>query len=329
MARISFQNTTLATAADDTVLDTLLAAGHDIPHSCRTGACQSCLMQATQGPVPASAQKGLKDTLKAQDFFLACQCHPADDLTVRLPGAAELRVPATVVSHALLAPDVLQLRLRPPAGFSYRAGQYLTLWRDARLGRSYSLASVPAIDSDLELHIKTVDNGQFSSWARDTLRPGDSLSVQGPAGDVFYVAGDPDQPLLLIGTGTGAAPLYGIVRDALHLGHTGPIHLFHGALNRQDLYLHRQFQALATGHANFRYHAVALHGEAVDGIRIGSIDALALETVPRLQGWKVFLCGAPPLVHGLRKKVFLAGASAKDIHTDAFVPAAASRRTAA
>jgi ferredoxin-NADP reductase len=56
-------------------------------------------------------------------------------------------------------------------------------------------------------------------------------------------------------------------------------------------------------------------------MRCGAVDGIALETCPDLKGWKVFLCGNPELVKQVQRKTFMAGASMKDIHADAFLPA--------
>ena len=58
----------------------------------------------------------------------------------------------------------------------------------------------------------------MSGWLGTEARPGEAVRLQGPVGECFYVPGQPEQPLLLAGTGTGLAPLYGIVRDALAAG---------------------------------------------------------------------------------------------------------------
>lgn len=325
MARLEYAGQGVEVREGATVLDALLAEGHEVPNDCRAGACQSCLMQATQGRVPEAAQQGLKDTLKAQRYFLACRCHPEEDLSVRLPQREEVCGSATVIGLEPLAPDIMVVRLRSETPLEYRAGQYLTLWRDATLGRSYSLASVPGLDPHLELHVKKVPGGAMSTWIHDHLQVGEELQVQGPAGDCFYVPGDPEQSLLLAGTGTGLAPLYGIVRDALEAGHRGDIHLLHGARDPSGLYLVDELRALESRYGNLHYHPGVLEakGPLPDGVRIGTIGAMTSAVAPKLAGWKVFLCGAPDLVNSLRRQVFLAGANSGDIYADAFSSPAA------
>lgn len=125
-----------------------------------------------------------------------------------------------------------------------------------------------------------------------------------------YVPGREQQPLLLAGTGTGLAPLYGIARDALAAGHHGPIHLVHGVPSRR-LYLRPELLALADEHANFTYTASVLDED-------GPMDKAMLARHPSLKGWRAYVCGDPAIVQRMRKTLFLAGAALNDIHADAF-----------
>lgn len=321
MAQLKFKNDIFTVSAGNTVLDTLLEQGQEIPNSCRAGACQSCIMQVTKGTVPEKSQKGLKDSQKAKGFFLACSCEPEENIDIQLADTEQLRITATVSEINKLSDDVIELKIKTTDPFEYRAGQYVTLWKDEALGRSYSLASLPKDGEDLSFHIRLVPDGQLSGWIHNELQVGDSLFVQGPAGDCFYTPGKPEQNILLIGTGTGLAPLYGIIHDALQQGHTGEIHLFHGALNPTGLYLTEELSLLAHKHSNVNYHpcVVNIEKSALTNITEGDIAKIALETIPKPSGWRSFLCGNEDLVNQLKKKIFLAGSNMNDIYADPFI----------
>jgi NAD(P)H-flavin reductase/ferredoxin len=323
MTRVKHEGRWYPLEQDETVLEGLLRQGVEVPHSCRAGACQSCLMRAERGEVPAKAQVGLKETRKAQGYFLACACCPEGELEVAVAGA-DVRVPSHIASLERLSDSVLRVRLRPEGDFEYRAGQYVSLLRADGLARGYSLASLPHEDG-LELHVRRVAGGQMSGWLFEKARMGDVLDIQGPAGECFYVPGRPEQPLLLAGTGTGLAPLYGIVRDALAQGHTGPLWLFHGAVEASGLYLVEELRALQARYPQLQYRPSVLRGPERVGVDVGALDALIKEACPRPVGWRAFLCGNPDLVLSLKKKLFLAGVSLKDIHADAFLPSAPPR----
>jgi len=305
-------------APGQSVLDALMERGHDIPHSCRNGTCQTCLMRATEGNPPEESQKDLSPTLRLRSHFLACVCRPDEDLTVALPAEGETRLTAVVRRLEPLNADILRVELAVDEPFDYRAGQFLNLFMDEILGRSYSLASVPELDEHLELHVRRLPDGRVSGWIHDELRVGQTLAVRGPGGNCFYVPSQPEQPLLLIGTGSGLAPLYGILRDALRHGHTGPIRLIHGSRSADGLYLAGELRELARTHAQFDYVPCVSGPEVPSQHATGRVHDVALTDTPDLKGWRVFLCGHPDMVLQAQMRAYLAGASLTDIHADAF-----------
>jgi len=279
------------------------------------------MLRSSGGPVPAAAQKGVSEVRRAQGYFLSCCCHPESDMVVNRVDDALERFSATVMGLSAMNERVLRVRLRADSTFDYRPGQFVNFVRPDGLVRSFSIASVPGLDEHLEFHVALVPGGRMSGWLHHEAAAGSTLEIAGPLGNCFYLGGNPEQPLLLLGTGTGLAPLYAILRDALHQGHTGPIHLFHGALAARDLYLVSELQALEAHWPNFTYH-VCVRDEAGEAwMRCGAVDTIALTTFPDLKGWKVYLCGNPELVKQVQRKTFMAGASMKDIHADAFIPA--------
>ena len=316
MPRVIYAGTAYDSAAGEAVLDTLLRHGVPISNSCRAGACQSCLLRAASGTLAPQAQRGLKATLVEQGYFLSCSLVPQDDLVIE--PAAGIEVRASIHSLERLTPIVLRARLRLPEPLAYRAGQYVTLRRDDGLSRSYSLASLPGEDM-LELHVRLAPHGRMSGWLFNDARAGDALTLRGPAGDCFYTGGNGDQPLLLAGTGTGLAPLAGILRDALESGHAGPIHLYHGSRTAEGLYLQTEIEALSSMHPNLHYRAVVPEHDDVS-TAAALIAAIGADHAA-LNGWRGFVCGNPPAVSALKKKLFLSGMSSTEIYSDAFLEA--------
>ncbi len=321
MPTINFEGQDFVCGEDETVLECMTRSGMLIPSSCQSGTCQTCVIRALEGTPPPGSQNGLKDTLKQQNYFLACICKPEEDMTIGL-SLVSPRNTVNVIEKDALNESVVRLRLEKPDGFSYKSGQFINLVRTSDdLTRSYSLASTPD-DDFLELHIKRVPDGKMSCWVFDTLQVADEVAFFGPAGDCFYVPGKPDQPLLLVGTGTGLAPLYGILRDVLVQGHTGPVHLFHASLAAPGLYLEQSLRDFATQYEHFTYTPCVLHGDTPEGGQQGNIADIPARELGSLSGYRVFLCGDPPIVNALRQKSFLAGVSMQDIFSDPFVFAA-------
>ncbi len=317
MAKITYSDQTFDCQNDESVLECLSRHGVELSSSCRAGVCQSCVVKATEGTPPAEAQAGLKPQLQKQGYFLACICKPEQDLSFANPDDNALpQIAATVVNKTRFNDSITRLRLKPESEFDFQPGQFLNIHREDGLTRSYSIASLPK-EGYLELHVELVDNGKMSNWLHNQVAMGGKLNVDGPHGDCFYIDDKPEQNLLLIGTGTGLAPLWGIARDALSQGHKGEIHLFHGSRSTDKIYLVDELKQLAKLHSNFFYTA-CISGDDNQGYTAGRANEVALSEIPKLDGWRVYLCGHPEMVNGTKKKAFLAGASLNDIHADAF-----------
>ena len=324
MAVVSYQKSKVVLQDNESVLQGLERLGEKIPSSCRSGACQCCLMRAVAGAVPAKSQEGLKETLKSQHYFLACQCVPTEDLAVTLP--ADDAVPvytAQVISKKQLNEEITSIRLSCPAGFRCRPGQYIQVMQDSHI-RSYSVASLPIEDGFLELHVRKIPGGSMSTWFHETCQPGMQCSFRGPFGSFFYVPdADRQFPILLVGTGSGLAPLEGIARDALQQEHEGPVVLIHGSLRESGLYHGNELTALQSANKAFSYRTSVVESGETES---ADIRQFAKSELTRLgaAGARIFLCGAPDLVNDLKVRLFLAGAASSHIHCDPFITNAAS-----
>lgn len=311
---ITFEGKTIALQPGQTVLAGLEEAGVAVETSCRAGVCQSCLMQVVEGTPSKRSQQGLSPSQVARGLFMPCVCTPEGDLKVVRAGDAHQRVEAEVHSLEPLSGTVLRVRLKPLADFAYRPGQFVRLITEDGLVRSYSIASTPEVAPLVELHVRLIPGGKMSGRLQDGVAPGDRLMVSGPSGGCTYDGVEADQPLILAGAGTGLAPLWGVLHDALARGHQGPITLYHGALNEHGLYLREELEGVAGRHPNFTYRPCLMdRGE----------DLLAIvKAHAELKGAGIYLCGDGPLVERLRKSLFLAGARLADIRADAFAAAA-------
>ena len=318
MTTLTLDSQSYAVKDGDSVLTTLLSNNINIPYACQQGICQSCMIRSPKQTPPADSQIGLSDTQQARNCFLACQCHPTEDMTLEIDASSQDFVPVTVKSIQALSDDVIELILSHPEDFDFRAGQFINLKRHDGLARSYSIANCKNSDNTLELHIRQLPNGQFSEWAHKSLKAGDPIEMQGPFGDCFYVQNDPAQPLLLIGTGTGLAPLAGVLFDALAQGHTGPINLFHGSREPNGLYWIEKLRALEESVPNFHYHPCLSSDTKHPDFQSGRVHEEALRAFPDLKTFRIFLCGHPSMVKETQRQAYLSGAALHNIFADAF-----------
>jgi NAD(P)H-flavin reductase len=324
MADLKFKSRTFHLKQYESVLDCLLRNGEAIPYACKAGMCQACLIRAVDCEASAESRKWIRAELQAKGYTLACQWVPDADVAAELPDVEEFSVAVRISELSPLNARVLRLRLEPeePAMmFAYRPGQYLSLINPDGIARNYSLANDYEQDHFLELHISSTTHGVFTHWLFNEAKSGMQLHMRGPAGDCHYSNMEGDTfPLLLAGTGTGLAPLYGIARDALRQGHGGPIDLYHGGRTSAQLYYVEELRQLARDNLNFHYHPCVIEAGDDSGMTSGRLETLVASgletaTVPQT---RVFLCGAPDFVYAMRKRIFLKGVRAGHIHCDPF-----------
>lgn len=305
--------------SDETVLNGLLRSGVDIPHGCRNGVCQSCMMKCQDSEIPVESQQGLSEAQKQQGYFLSCCAKPKKPMIVGLSNLFK-KEPTEVLEKTVLSPEVVRIRVKKV--ICYRSGQYMTLWKDEDTARTYSTVSHPSNDDFIEFHVRVYPDGVFSPWVKESLEVGDTLEIQGPMGNCFYTGEDKSQTLLLSGIGTGLAPLYGIVRDALLRGHTGRILLLIGARTNDGLYYQQELKLLQEQYSQLevKFSVAELDSESMASQGHASdIYTYAKVLMSDLSGVRVFLCGGESFVKKMRKQSFLAGANMGDIASDTFL----------
>jgi ferredoxin-NADP reductase/ferredoxin len=319
MVTVKYGEQRFEAAPGKSVLDVLLAHGVETPSGCRSGICQSCVLRAVSGKIPEAAQRGLTTSQQAKGYFLACSCIPEEDLEVAPPDALDIRVQAGIQSVAPLGGDVFSVQLKLNQPYEYSPGQFLRLYSPDGISRCYSIASVPTLDSTLNLQVRHIPGGQLSSWLCQGDVVGQTIEVSESMGSCHYQASYGQQPMLLMGTGSGLAPLYGILRDALAQNHEAPIRLYHGALQRDGLYLVNELQEIARQHPNFTYIPCVLNDPEASWARQGDLMDTAFGECKDLTGWQVFFCGNPDMVKKGQREAFLSGASMGSIHADPFL----------
>lgn len=300
----------------ENVLNALLRQGIEIPFSCRSGVCHVCMQQCHEGSIPPLAQKGLAPELVKEGYFLACQCVPIGDMQISAPTGLFKTV--LVHSKEMLSSQVCKILLEPPTDFAYQAGQFINVRNPDGITRSYSLASMPGVDYFLELHVKRHDGGIMSNWLIDELQPGDGIDIQNAEGSCHYQPHAKNQPMLLIGTGTGLAPLLGIVRDALHQQHQNEIHLYHGGRDQDRFYLHDHLRQLEKLHSNFHYYECVSGSNPSENSLPGRAHEVAFSRHQNVQHWQIYLAGLAEMVDSGTLLAAQHGAAPQDIHSDAF-----------
>ncbi|GLQ86561.1 2Fe-2S iron-sulfur cluster-binding protein [Dyella flagellata] len=314
----------------ETVLEAAQRAGIALPYSCRAGVCGSCKASLIEGHChyPRNPPAALDARDRVQHAVLLCQAVPLDNLLVQ---AREVTSVEDIVRRQLevqvsrkwqLAPDVIGLHLQPASSdmrLNWLPGQYLDVLLDEGRRRPFSIANGPQADGTIELHIRHVAGGGFTSWVSDVLKVGDRLRIEGPLG-TFVAREDSERPMIFMAGGTGFAPVKAILEHFMALGTRRSIDLYWGARNAADLYLRAHAeQWAATAHA-LRFQAVLSDPEqaGLAGLRTGLVHEAVLEDHQDLAGHDVYMSGPPAMVDAGRKLFVDAGLPEDRLYFDSF-----------
>jgi CDP-4-dehydro-6-deoxyglucose reductase/3-phenylpropionate/trans-cinnamate dioxygenase ferredoxin reductase subunit len=303
----------------ETVLDAAERAGYRLPHSCRTGVCNSCDARLTSGAVSIRQQSltGPADQVK---LCLAQPLGPVEIAPVRISRAEPpTRRTMTTTVHRItpVTPDVTVVALRYPIGkrVKFRAGQYATIELPGGATRNYSLANAPQHNDSVQLHVRRVPGGRFSDRLLTTLRRGDELTVRLPFGE--FTVDDCERPILLLVTGTGFAPARSIVEDLIHRGVRRPVHLYWGARHADELYQGELAAKWASRHDWFRFTPVLSRPRSRWDGATGYVQQVARTDHPDLAGHEIYACGNPAMTESARSHLAVAP---ENFHSDAFLP---------
>ncbi|MDH5425352.1 MAG: CDP-6-deoxy-delta-3,4-glucoseen reductase [Gammaproteobacteria bacterium] len=318
-------------AANDgeSVLTAGLNHGLSLPYGCRNGACGACKGTIVSGEVDYGERNTscLSEDDKAAGVILCCQAQPKTDVMINvkeLSSAAEIKpkiMPARVIKLHKLSHDVMQLELKLPDSqrMQFLAGQYIEVLLKGGKRRAFSIANAPHQDDVIILQIRHVPDGYFSNHVFDEMQEKALLRIEGPFGG-FYLREETERPVIMLGGGTGYAPLNGMLEHAHSLEMKNQFHLFCGVRAKRDIYMQDQVAALTKKMSNLNFTAVLSDPEAADNWsgETGYVHETVLNQFADLSGFDIYMSGPPPMVNAAKAAFMKQGAVEDQMFSDAF-----------
>jgi len=313
----------------ETVLDAALRQGIGLPYGCRNGACGKCAGDVLRGDVhyDATNLRGPARDEHEKGKTLFCQARASSDLEIKVREISQSNdieiktLPCRVEHKELLSHDIMKLKLKLPENerLQFLAGQYLEIILKDGKRRAFSIANAPHDDKFIELHIRHVPDGQFGDFVFDGLKEKALFRIEGPLGN-YYLREDSDRPIILMGGGTGFAPLKGMLEHAFYTGLSRRIHLFCGVRAQRDLYMDETVKAWLPDNSNLKYTAVLSDPDKADQWqgKTGYVHEAIVEEYPDLSGYDVYMSGPPPMIKAGMDLFYEKGLPESQIHSDSF-----------
>lgn len=323
-------DTSLSVEPGQSMLDAALRAAAWIPHSCTQGTCGTCKVRVLCGAVDHrdSPDYTLTADERCGGLALACRATPTQDVRIQPVGAVDDGVPrhplrdytATVIALEDIARDIRRLVVEPDTPMAFNAGQYAELIVPGHgVARQYSMANPPDGPRVLEFHVKRTPGGVATEgWIFAGLAVGDPVALRGPLGQFHLVHPQPE-PAILIGGGTGLAPLVSIARHALSHNLVPEVFLYHGGRREEDLYDVEVFRELERVDGRFHYRP-ALSEQEWSGAT-GMVTDVVVEDFLSCKGMSAYLCGPPAMVAAAQKALKRRRMPPRQIRREEFTPA--------
>jgi ferredoxin-NADP reductase len=231
----------------------------------------------------------------------------------RAPGRWQI---GTLTSIKRETPHVKSFRIALPMWTAHLPGQHydvrLTAPDGYRAQRSYSIASSPLEEGEIELTIDRLADGEVSPYFHDVLRTGDEVELRGPFASYFVWRGE--SPTLLVGGGSGVVPLMAMLRHRRRAVPEAQMRLLYSVRSAEEVIYADELgeDALLT------YTRRAPDGWSAHR---GRIDAsLVCDAAATLKSGVAFVCGSNAFVERAAELLLECGWDASAVRTERFGP---------
>lgn len=320
----------------ETVLDAAFRQGVALPHGCKEGQCSACKCILNEGDVELLKYStfALSDPERESGQVLLCRTIVYSDIEVELLNYDEELLSRSIAvkefegklaNVELLTHDIIRIAIDLAEPMKFWAGQFADLTLEgAQITRSYSMGNQPSEPNRLEFIIKKYPGGAFST-AISQAKTGDQITVNGPFGSCFRRE-DRNGPMILVGGGSGMAPLLSILMDQAASGETRPVRFFYGARTAKDLFELELFAELEARMPDFKFIPALSHPNEEDEWTgetgfIHEVLRRHLLGMDDVEEADAYSCGPPPMIDSALPIMQIAGIDPARTYVDKFTPA--------
>jgi len=201
---------------------------------------------------------------------------------------------ARVISNEYIAKETRKTIFEiQDKSFLFKTGQFVNLKVEPKIMRAYSVASSSSMLPLFELCVKVIENGKGSGYI-DRMKEGDIVEFMGPFG--HFGRKDYSKKILLLGTGTGIAPLKAILDDEKDKGFQVSVDLVFGVRSLEFASYHSYFKTLASENKNFQYNLCISRNEETENYKGRVTDWLKDQSNDFFENREIIICGNPSMI---------------------------------
>jgi len=231
---------------------------------------------------------------------------------------------ATIESLSSFSASIKRVLLRPSVWPRFLPGQHIDLRLTAPDGyharRSYSVTSAPETEGTFELAIERLPGGEVSAYFHEVAEVGDSIEISGPFAEHFVWRSEQPAAVLLIGGGSGVAPLLSMVRHRAFVANASPMTLLYSARTWDDVIARDELMADESLQQRLRVVFCLTRDNARRAVDYSRrIDSEVLRaTLATLSPELTFVCGNNGFVGTIADALVELGADAATIRTERY-----------
>ncbi len=210
--------------------------------------------------------------------------------------------------------------------FQFKQGQSLTMRttiRNEEVRRTYSICSSP-LEDEIRVAIKKANGGLFSTFANESLKPGDQLEVMEPVGK-FYTDLNPGQKknYLAFAAGSGITPVLSLIKTTFATEPSSTFTLVYGNKSRGSIIFFEELEGLKNKYLQrFNFINILSREKTDTPINSGRLNRDKLMELGKLIAYEkmdeTFICGPEEMIFNIKAFLEQKGVDKKKIHFELF-----------
>ncbi len=233
--------------------------------------------------------------------------------------------PLKIKNIKTLTPEAVVIGFDVPTNlkdkFQFNAGQYISVNKEIdnqQVRRSYSLCSTPN-DESLEIGVKRISNGLFSTFATEQLSVGDTLEVSEPEGR--FILDKTAQNITAFAAGSGITPIISMLKTALRHNDKTHFTLVYGNKTPEQTLFYTDLKKLETEFpSQLKIHWLFSQSNE-EGARFGRIDSSIVKYVLKnttQPSTAFYICGPEKMLHEIKETLIESSIVESQIYFELF-----------